>query len=367
MTHPTRDSVIVAIPARGGSRGLPGKNLALVGGVSLVGRAVVTARAFVRTLENPSLVVVDTDSEAIAAEGRRWGAEVPFLRPAELALDTTPTIDNILHLVDRLRGSFDAGVVVLMQPTSPLRAVSDLRACWSAYADGDGGSVVSIVAVGHPTALAMQRNSAGVLGWSGQAPTSMRRQDHPQRWWPNGAVYVTDVAVLRSTRRFVIADRTVGVPMPSSRSLDIDAAEDLAAANTMALAARPIPIPGKGGQGPRTVIAGFLTGPVTQGQATVEATVEHILRAPAPECVVRLGPFRDAAMSKAALRQILPLRTLLGVPTVWSVANAAPWDALAAIDLGVSAVEIQAGGSHVIADAIHALAYARSLKGEDPE
>ncbi|MGH9658284.1 MAG: cytidylyltransferase domain-containing protein, partial [Bryobacteraceae bacterium] len=82
--------VLIVIPARGGSKGILRKNLMEVGGLSLVGRAVLTARQLIRRARLPDAVVlVDTDSEEIAAEGKRWGATVPFLRPPELATDAT--------------------------------------------------------------------------------------------------------------------------------------------------------------------------------------------------------------------------------------------------------------------------------------
>ena len=95
--------VLVHIPARAGSKGLKDKNLRTVGGISLVGRAVRAGLAFLEDSGLNGLVLVDTDGERIAEEGRRHGASVPFLRPAELAGDGTPTLDTVLHAVDHLR------------------------------------------------------------------------------------------------------------------------------------------------------------------------------------------------------------------------------------------------------------------------
>jgi CMP-N,N'-diacetyllegionaminic acid synthase len=103
--------ILVVVAARGGSKGLPEKNL-----------------------RRDGTVLVDTDSEEIAEEGRRWGATVPFLRPARLAGDEARMIDNVLHALDRIaeeRGEHDT--VVLLQPTSPLRDVEDVLACFRAF------------------------------------------------------------------------------------------------------------------------------------------------------------------------------------------------------------------------------------------
>src|SRR5688572_25807013 len=97
--------VLCIIPARGGSKRLPGKNLKEIGGISLVGRAILSAREFIglNGLGN-ALILVDTDAPEIAREAQQWGASVPFMRPPELSTDTTPTIDNVLAVIDRLEG-----------------------------------------------------------------------------------------------------------------------------------------------------------------------------------------------------------------------------------------------------------------------
>ena len=107
--------VLVIVPARGGSKGLPGKNVREVGGISLVGRAVRAAQAALRDLAGEARILLDTDSEEIAAEGRRHEAWVPFLRPATLAADDTPSMDNLLFALDRVAaaGGSPEWVVVL--------------------------------------------------------------------------------------------------------------------------------------------------------------------------------------------------------------------------------------------------------------
>ena len=117
-------SYLAIIPARGGSKGLPGKNLLHVGGKPMLDWSVGAATACTRIRRT----VVSTDDEAIAAQARRAGAEVPFMRPAELAQDATATEPVLIHAVETLaaREGFRPDAVVLLQPTSPLRRAGAL-------------------------------------------------------------------------------------------------------------------------------------------------------------------------------------------------------------------------------------------------
>jgi N,N'-diacetyllegionaminate synthase len=231
---------VCLIPARGGSKGLPGKNLRTVGGVSLVGRAVLSAREFARLVGAPDLLImVDTDSEAIAGEARRWGGQVPFLRPAELAGDAVSTVDSTLAALERLeRAGAEVGDVILLQPTSPLRSGADVLVCWRQYDRSRSPSIVSLVRSEHPPDIALERAKDGVVSWqSGREPPS-RRQDSAPSYLPSGSVYITSVALLRRERRFIVPGRTRGVILSPERSLDVDTEEDLAEAEAR-LACRP--------------------------------------------------------------------------------------------------------------------------------
>lgn len=228
--------IVFVVPARGGSKGLPGKNLRTVAGTSLVGRAVAVARRALRRAGGDGAVVVDTDDGSIAREGRSWGAEVPFLRPPELATDTASTVDVVLHLLSRLP---PADVVVLLQPTSPLRAEEDVARCLAAL--GPGGSAVAVVRDPHHH-LGLRRGADGVLSWIGEAP-SMRRQDHGPVVAPSGSVYVTTPASLREHRSFVVSGRTVGVEVPAERAVDVDTERDLVLAEALARTVVPRTVP----------------------------------------------------------------------------------------------------------------------------
>lgn len=235
--------VLVLVPARAGSKGLPGKNLRRVGGVSLVGHAVRTGKRFLSRTGLDGTVLMDTDSEEIASEGVMWGAIAPFLRPPELASDTTPLVDSVLFAVDRLgelHGAHD--VVVLLQPTSPLRDVNDIVECWKAY-DSRVGSVVSIAPVDHLPEYLLRRSESGVVTWAWEdieRPTL--RQHLPPSWRPSGAVYISSVESLRTHRAFVIPGHTRGVAMPREHAIDINEAVDLAIAEGLCAAASVAPV-----------------------------------------------------------------------------------------------------------------------------
>ena len=237
-------SPVCLIPARGGSKGLPNKNLRPVGGLSLVGRAVQAGREFGRLAGLRDLpIVVDTDSDAIAEEARRWGGLVPFLRPPELAGDAVATAASSLVALERLeKGGSDVGDVILLQPTSPLRSGADVLACWRAYHPQHSPSVISLVPTEHSPDIALRSAPGGALQWYGGGEPSTRRQDSPEAWWPSGAVYVISLALLKRERRFIVPGVTRGVILPRERSVDVDTAEDLAEAEARLAARQPRPL-----------------------------------------------------------------------------------------------------------------------------
>jgi N-acylneuraminate cytidylyltransferase len=242
-------NVLVDIPARGGSKGIPRKNLRTLLGISLVGWAVLAARRSRALLGTAATlrILVDTEDEEIAREGRAWGAEVPFLRPPELARDESPTAGSVVHALGRYRESgWAADGVILLQPTSPLRSAEDVVACVSPFLAGRAESVVSVTPLDHPLELACRSGETGVLTRvMPAAPGAVRRQDGTAAVFPSGAVYVIGAALLSSSERFIHDGATLGIELPKSRSFDIDTEADLALAESVArgeaLAARPEP------------------------------------------------------------------------------------------------------------------------------
>jgi CMP-N,N'-diacetyllegionaminic acid synthase len=207
-------SVVAVVAARGGSRRVPGKNVRKAGGRPLIAWTIGqgTASRFVDRL------IVSTDDEEIIRVSREAGAEVPFKRPAQLAMDDTPGVDPVLHALDELPG-FD--IAVLLQPTSPLRATEDIDACIERCARPGVDACVSVAPLAKP------------LGWTyyigadGRMTPVTERAGGPEACVLNGAVYVARVPWLRASRSF-LAPQTVAYRMPLERSLDIDTEEDFA-------------------------------------------------------------------------------------------------------------------------------------------
>jgi CMP-N,N'-diacetyllegionaminic acid synthase len=216
--------VLAIIAARGGSKGIPRKNLRQVAGKPLIAWSIEAARA-ARYVDR---VITSSDDDAIVDTARKLGCDVPFVRPADLARDDTPGIEPVLHALSILP---DYDIVVLLQPTSPLRTAQDIDACVEQLVTAGAPSCVSICeAETHPY-LTYERTSDGSLrSFVTAEVANMRRQDFPPAWRLNGAVYAARVAWLIGSRSFLNA-ATIGYPMPAARSLDIDTAEDLAAAD----------------------------------------------------------------------------------------------------------------------------------------
>ncbi len=217
------ERVLALVPARSGSKGLPGKNIRPLAGRPLLAWPVATARQS-RYVDD---VVVSTDSEEYAAIARAAGAEVPFLRPAELASDQAPSIGFILHALDTLeREGRQYRYLALLEPTSPLTEADDVDlALETLDASRDvADAIVSVaeLSTSHP-AFAVRRLGTGLL--TPYAATDFanlpRRQDVERLFALDGSFYVSDVAALRRERSFYHA-RTLGQIGARHKSLEID-------------------------------------------------------------------------------------------------------------------------------------------------
>lgn len=212
--------ILGLITARGGSKGIPRKNIVEVGGRALIGWTIEAARGS-HLLDR---LVLSTDDEEIATVAQTFGCEVPFMRPAELAADASGSADVVMDCLQRLTG-YD--YLVLLQPTSPLRTSEDID-----------GAIRVCLDSGAPACVSMCEAEESpfwmyALGPNGSLKPILenhyaRRQDLPEVYVLNGAVYVADVSWFAARRGF-LAEDTVGYIMPRSRSLDIDTPADLQA------------------------------------------------------------------------------------------------------------------------------------------
>jgi CMP-N-acetylneuraminic acid synthetase len=208
--------LLFLVPARGSSKGLPGKNLMMLGGISLVGRAARTAAEVARGFPG-SRVVCSTDDSAIAKAAADCGAEVPFVRPQELATDSARTIDVITHALDQLSEAFEG--LVLLQPTSPLVNAEDVRGAIDLFGT-TRTPVVSVCRAEHPVEWYHRIDSAGRLIPILSGVPADQRQKAKESFRPNGAIYVASVAQVRHGG-FWTADTRAFI-MPIDRSVDID-------------------------------------------------------------------------------------------------------------------------------------------------
>ena len=216
--------VLGVIPARGGSKGIPGKNLRLLAGRPLLAYTAVAARASRRL----SRMVVSTDDEGIADEGRRLGLDVPFMRPAELATDETPMLPVLQHAAEaQSAAGFTADVIVLLQPTSPLRRAEHIDAAVDLLAESGADSVVSVVEVPHQfNPVSVMTLQEGKLHSFLPGRFVTRRQDKPQVFARNGpAVLAVRASVLK--RGSMYGDVCRPLLMTSEDSVDVDTSTDL--------------------------------------------------------------------------------------------------------------------------------------------
>ncbi len=213
------NKTLVVITARGGSKGLPRKNVRLAGGKPLVAWTVEAAIA----AECVSRVVLSSDDEEIMAAAKAAGCDVPFSRPSHLASDTASSIDVLLHALDQLP-RFD--YVMLLQPTSPLRTAEDIDAAFELMLERGAPSCVSVCEADQ-SPYWMYKVAAGdrLQRLLSEVNVATRRQDLPPIYVLNGAIYIAQIDWLRANKSFV-GGETVAYLMPKERSLDIDTAQD---------------------------------------------------------------------------------------------------------------------------------------------
>ena len=219
--------VLAVIPARGGSKGVPRKNVRLLGGRPLISYTIECAAA---ARDRFHRIVVSTDDAEIAAVSRRYGADVPFMRPAELARDDSPAIPAIQHAVgwveehDRIRLDW----ILILQPTEPFRAPDDIRHCLALGFEGGCDSVISVVQVFAVHPILMKRiDQNRLLPFCVEEPEGTRRQDYrPAAYMRNGAIYLTRRDVLME-QGSIWGKEIRPYVMSSEKSVSIDTELDL--------------------------------------------------------------------------------------------------------------------------------------------
>jgi len=215
--------ILAIIPARSGSKSIPGKNIWVFAGKPLICHTIEQAR-------RSSIfdkVIVDTDSQKIADIALKYGAEAPFLRPAHLANDTAKIADSVEFLLGRLRKEFDYApdIICLLQTTSPLREIDDVKQCHKVIINPRVKSVCTICET-HPRLYNLNTDGKIYLANNSNS-NSTNRQDWPKGYIENGAmVYMIKTDYFLKNKKFVVNKETIGIVTPRWRSIDLDHMED---------------------------------------------------------------------------------------------------------------------------------------------
>lgn len=211
--------LLALIPARGGSKGIPRKNIKKLAGKPLIAwtiEAALKAKGIDR-------IVLSTEDEEIASLAKKLGAQVPFIRPIEIAQDDTSGIAPVLHAIELFP---DYDWVLLLQPTSPLRSVEDIDGIIQFCRDAGAPSAVSISEISkHPVWMYHKDSNNRLEALMPNRPEITRRQDLQSAYALNGALYLARTDWLIKNQGF-IGPETLGYVMPNERSVDLDTPMD---------------------------------------------------------------------------------------------------------------------------------------------
>jgi len=213
--------MIAIIPARGGSKGLPGKNIKNLLGKPLIAYTIEAALKSKYITD----VIISTDDKEIRDIAVSLGALCPFLRPKELASDTALAVDNYIYTIEKLTvdHGFSIESFIVLQPTSPLRCTRDINSAILFFKEKNADSVISYVIEDHP--VVWHKYLDEELKFQNIFNESLaNRQDNRRSYYPNGAIFVFDYELIK--RKKYYSDKTFAYIMPRNRSVDIDCIED---------------------------------------------------------------------------------------------------------------------------------------------
>ena len=218
-----RDDILIIIPARGGSKGIPRKNIKPLNGRPLIYYAIDTARA-ITSDEN---ICVSTDDIEIKSVVENYGLKVPFLRPAELSTDTAGTYEVLLHALDYYeKQGKHYDIVLLLQTTSPFRTAEQVKEALALYDKSQADMVVSVKECpANPYYNVFEEDADGYLHVCKGDGNIFRRQDAPKVYEYNGAIYIMDAEKLKTTHMHKMQKRVKYI-MDAQSSFDLDTMQD---------------------------------------------------------------------------------------------------------------------------------------------
>lgn len=213
--------MLAIIPARGGSKGLPGKNIKKLDGKPLIAYTITAAL----NSKEITRVIVSTDDIKISEISKQYGAEVPFLRPKELATDTAKSIDTYIYTIEKLEEveNYKVNDVLILQPTSPFRTSNDIDSAINLYKLKSADSVVSYCKEDHPIIWHKYLDGEGRLESIFEGKIRNRQEERPS-YYPNGAIYIFKKEIIKSGIYYT--KKSFAYLMPRNRSVDIDTIED---------------------------------------------------------------------------------------------------------------------------------------------
>lgn len=217
--------VLALIPARGGSKGIKKKNIIDILGKPLIAYTIEAALGS-QFIDD---AVVTTDSEEIKSVALEYGAQVPFLRPAQLASDEATTLDAVLHAIDALKTQGkEYDILLLLQPTAPLRTGDDIDRALLMFKDKEYRSLLSISEVKDHPVLMREYKADGTMLKLLNSTSTIRRQDMNKVYRVNGCIYINLINDI--TKQTSFNDNCIGFKMDQSHSVDIDEYSDIALA-----------------------------------------------------------------------------------------------------------------------------------------
>ena len=215
------NSFLAIVPARGGSKGLPGKNIKELCGKPMIAYTIEQA---LRS-KYISDVIISTDSADIEKIAVEYGAKSHFLRPGYLASDNAKAIDNYIYTIDKLNKYFGYNIesFVSLQPTSPLRITEDIDGAIEIFMNKNADSVISYTEEYHPIEWHKYITKDGRFENIFEEKL-LNRQEIRKSYFPNGAVFVFDYKLIKQNKYY--GDNSYAYIMPRERSIDIDTIED---------------------------------------------------------------------------------------------------------------------------------------------